>query len=119
MVTAVGSGRLYLADLGEAAGAEPGKIRPVVVVQSNFLNSRHHTTTIVVPCTTNLTPSNILRVRLVEKVAGNLKDCDVMIDQIRSIDTRRFLREIGTVPRSMMQEIRYKIACLLDNNSAG
>ena len=41
---------IYLADLNPSFGTEPGKVRPVVVVQTDQINLFHHST-IVCPLT--------------------------------------------------------------------
>ena len=47
---------IYLADLSPRFGTEPGKTRPVVVLQNNLLNDGLHPSTIVCPITTNVIP---------------------------------------------------------------
>ena len=87
---------IYLANLDPPFGAEPGKIPPVVVVQTDFLNSKSHLTTLVCPLTSNIHENSIfLRVHL-SKSETNLREAsDILVDQIRSIDNRRFIKEIG------------------------
>jgi mRNA-degrading endonuclease toxin of MazEF toxin-antitoxin module len=46
---------LLLADLSRTRRTEPGKVRPVVVVQTDLLNEVGHPSTRVLPCTTRLT----------------------------------------------------------------
>lgn len=102
-------GYLYLADLNPQRGTEPGKRRPVVVIQNDLLNAAGHPSTWVVPCTTRLTPPNILRIRLPTGTAGNSKECDVMIDQSRAIDNHRFVKMLAAVPHVLMEEIEEQI----------
>ena len=85
---------LYLADLSPRLGTEAGKTRPVVVVQSDLLNEIDidHPSTWVLPCTTRLTGENMLRVVLPRGIAGNREECEVVVDQSRAIDNRRFAR---------------------------
>ncbi len=86
---------VYTADLNPRFGTEPGKIRPVVVVQTNLLND-DHPSTIICPITTSVQPkSNILRVHLNESESGLKKESDIVVDQIRAIDNRRFKEHIG------------------------
>ena len=47
-------GGIYLANLNPAKGFEPGKTRPVLVVQSDLLNSTEHKTVVVLPLTSQL-----------------------------------------------------------------
>ena len=102
-------GYLYLADLNPRRGTESGKVRPVVVLQNDLLNDEGHFSTLVLPCTTSLTSSNILRVRLPKACAGNDKECDVMIDQSRAIDNRRFKKNLGFVPPLLFREVVEKL----------
>ena len=58
-------GEVWLADLDPRRGTEPGKTRPVLIVQSQALMQAEHPSTIVVPLTTTLIDAaEPLRVRL-------------------------------------------------------
>ena len=100
---------LYLADLSPRAGTEPGKVRPVLVIQTDLLNEAGHASTWVLPCTTRLSAESLLRVVLPRGVAGNRQDCEVMIDQSRAIDNRRFVRPLKPLPRVLMREVEAKL----------
>ena len=102
-------GSLYLADLDPRRGTEPGKARPVVVIQTDLLNGTGHPSTWVLPCTTRLSGENLLRVPLPRGIAGNSKDCEVMIDQSRAIDNRRFVRALDPLPGSLLREVEEKL----------
>ena len=105
-------GHLYLADMNPRQGTEPGKIRPVVVIQTDYLNDIDHPSTWIIPCTTKMIGENILRVALPKKIAGNLEDCEVMIDQSRAIDNKRFQRELDKIPPLILKEIKEKLRSL-------
>ena len=86
---------IYLADLNPRIGTEPGKIRPVVVVQTDLLNNIHPST-IVCPMTTQVVEdSDVLRVYVSKKSTGLVEDSNVLVDQIRAIDNRRFKDHVG------------------------
>jgi mRNA interferase MazF len=102
-------GELWTADLNLGRGSEPGKIRPVVVIQSDLLNETDHPSTWVLPCTTRLAGENVLRVELPIRLAGNDQACEVMIDQSRAIDRRRLLRPLGKLPQVVMKEVSEKL----------
>ena len=88
---------VYTADLKPRFGTEPGKVRPIVVVQTNLLNE-DHPSTIVCPITTKVQPeANVLRIHLKKNEAGIERDSDIIVDQIRSIDNRRFLDHLGEI----------------------
>lgn len=107
-------GRLYLADLSPRFGTEPGKLRPVLVVQSDLLNETGHPSTWVLPCTTRLVGENVLRVELPCGIAGNAEDCEIMIDQSRAIDNRRLRRALGTLPPALLAEVKEKLRLVGD-----
>lgn len=88
---------VYTADLNPRFGTEPGKIRPVVVIQTNLLNLVHPST-IICPITTKVQPkASILRVHLKKDEAGLNADSDIIVDQIRSIDNKRFVNHLGEI----------------------
>jgi mRNA interferase MazF len=105
-------GVLYLADLNPRLGTEPGKVRPVLVIQTDLLNAAGHPSTWVLPCTTRLSGGNLLRVALPRGIAGNRQDCEVMIDQSRAIDNRRFVRTLKPLPRGILAEVVEKLRTL-------
>jgi len=107
-------GHLYLADLDPRAGTEPGKLRPVLVVQTDLLNETGHPSTWVLPCTTRLTGESLLRVCLPRRIAGNRQECEVMIDQSRAIDNRRFVRALKPLPPPLLGEVEEKLRHLAD-----
>ncbi|TMA06196.1 MAG: type II toxin-antitoxin system PemK/MazF family toxin [Deltaproteobacteria bacterium] len=107
-------GHLYVADLNPRFGTEPGKIRPVVVVQTDALN-RSHPSTIVCPLTTEIAGfENPLRVALPKGVSGLKRASDVLVDQVKSIDNRRLRRGLGVLPDPYLGELRHKLLLILD-----
>ncbi len=107
-------GELWAADLSPRRGNEPGKLRPVVVVQSDLLDETGHPSTWILPCTTNLTGESVLRVELPTGIAGNTRACEVMVDQSRAVDRTRLRRPLGMVPSRVMQEIAEKLRAVGD-----
>jgi mRNA interferase MazF len=114
LIRVVERGVLYLADLSPRRGTEAGKTRPVLVVQSDLLNGVGHPSTFVLPCTSRLAGESLLRVHLPRRLAGNPADCEVMIDQGRAIDNRRFRRRLGGLPPLLMREVDQKLRRLLE-----
>jgi mRNA interferase MazF len=99
---------VWLADLDPSFGTEAGKKRPVVIVQTDFLNGRH-TSTIICPTTTILArTARLTRVQLQRGDANLYDDSDILVDQVRAIDNQRFIKKIGVLP------IKYHIP--LDEN---
>lgn len=105
---------IWIADLNPQMGTEAGKIRPVLIVQTDLMNSEHPST-IICPITTNIQPgSNILRVHLKKGAAKLKEDCDIMIDQIRAIDSRRLQKRLGSIPEEKEQLVKENIRIVLD-----
>lgn len=105
---------MYLADLNLRLGSEAGKIRPVIVIQTDLLNQTQHASTWILPCTTKLTGDSLLRVEIPKGIAGNTEDCEGMIDQSRAIDNRRFRKRLKSVPPLLLKEIKEKLRLLGD-----
>lgn len=95
-------------------GTETGKVRPVIIVQTNLLNNQHPSS-IVCPITTNVQKdSEILRVHI-KKGTSNIKvDSDIMIDQIRAIDNRRLVNKIGELTKELQIKVKDNIKIVLD-----
>ena len=106
---------VYLADLNPRFGTEAGKLRPVVVVQTNLLNDTAHPSTLICPFTTNVIPkSKWLRIHLKKGDAGLNEQSDILVDQIRAIDNRRFKKLLGTLPKENQLYLRESLKAILD-----
>lgn len=106
---------IWIADLNPQIGTEPGKTRPVLVIQTNLLNKLPHPSTIVCPITTNVKKdSEILRVHLKKETANIHQACDIMIDQIRAIDNKRLTNRIGVLPDELIEKVKENILIVLD-----
>lgn len=83
-------GEIWLANLNPRRGIEPGKSRPVLIVQNKILLDIQHPSTLIIPLTTKLIEeAEPLRLRV--KASDKLeKDSDLLIDQLRAIDNKRF-----------------------------
>ena len=104
---------IWIADLEPQRGTETGKIRPVLIVQTNLL--KDHPSTIICPITTNIAPeSDILRVHLKKGTANLKNDSDIMIDQIRAIDNRRLTTKLGDLPQDLQVKVKENIRIVLD-----
>jgi len=106
-------GHVYIADLNPHRGTEPGKIRPVVVVQTDLLNG-FHPSTIVCPITTHVSPkTELLRVHLATGEGGIKEPSDILVDQIRAIDNRRFVKRAGSISPRHLKRLVENIRILL------
>jgi mRNA interferase MazF len=103
---------IWLADLNPSRGTEPGKTRPVVIIQTNLLNYTH-SSTIVCPITTNVQSEvNLLRIHLKKGQLDKLSD--VLVDQIRAIDNKRFIKKVGQLNKDQILRIKDNIRIVLD-----
>lgn len=106
---------IWIADLNPQIGAETGKTRPVVILQTDLLNQVDHPSTIICPLTTNVKKeSDILRVHIIKGTANVLEDCDIMIDQIRAIDNKRLINKVSRLPDDLIVKMNENIKILLD-----
>jgi mRNA interferase MazF len=105
---------IWIADLNPRKGTEAGKVRPVIVIQTDLLN-KEHPSTIICPITTNVKPeAEILRVHLKKAKFGLKEDSDIMIDQVRAIDNNRLLERIGEVDRITADKVKENLKILMD-----
>jgi len=115
LIMAVKQFEIWVADLNPQIGTEPGKTRPVLVIQTNLLNKIPHPSTIVCPLTTNIEQdADILRVHLEKGIANLNERCDIMIDQIRAIDNTRFIKKVGNLPSELIEKVRENVMITLD-----
>jgi mRNA interferase MazF len=108
-------GEVWLANLNPGHGTEPGKTRPVLIVQSQALLDAGHPSTLVIPLTTNLVDdAEPLRVRV--PASGRLpRDSDLLIDQLRAIDNRRFTQgPVTWLDQSLMARVAEAVREVLD-----
>lgn len=105
---------IWIADLNPRIGTESGKVRPVLVVQTDLLNN-HHPSTVICPITTNIfEESEILRVNIRKGVGSLSTECSIMIDQVRAIDNIRLKKKIGTLPKPLADRVKENLKIILD-----
>lgn len=105
---------VWLADLNPKFGTEAGKTRPVLIIQSDLLN-KVHPSTIICPITTNVKKNvNILRVNMEKGEGGMKKQSSIMIDQLRAIDNRRFVKRTGSLSPDLRKKVLENIKIILE-----
>jgi mRNA interferase MazF len=105
---------IWTADLNPQIGTEPGKIKPVLIIQTDLLNSTHPSA-VICPITTNVVKgTEILRVHIKKGIANVQKPSDLMIDQIRAIDNKRLIKRIGELPPELRKKVIENIKIVLD-----
>ena len=108
-------GEIWLADLNPRRGTEPGKTRPVLIVQAQALIDAGHPTTLIAPLTTNLVDdAEPLRIRVAAQ-ASLRRDSDLLIDQLRAIDNGRLVEgPIARLEASAMARVGIAIREVLE-----
>lgn len=92
-------GDVYLIQLNPARGSEIRKARPCVVVSPDELNA-HLRTLIVAPMTTGGHPYPFRVGCRFQQKAGH-----VVLDQLRTVDTERLVRRLGTLTPTTVDQI--------------
>ncbi|MBI4827806.1 MAG: type II toxin-antitoxin system PemK/MazF family toxin [Nitrospinae bacterium] len=115
MTPKIRQGEVWLAGLNPRQGTEPGKTRPVLIMQSQALLDAGHPSTLIIPLTTNLVDdAEPLRVR-VRAREGLKKDSDLIIDQMRAIDNARLVKgPLTRLPAEIMRRARLAVMEILD-----
>ena len=92
---------IYFADLNPTIGSEINKIRPVVVISEDEMNTNLETV-VICPLTSKLHPK--WRTRLQIDCAG--KQAEVAVDQIRAISKKRLRQRIDRLSVSQGSQLR-------------
>ena len=103
---------IWLADLNPKMGTEPGKTRPIFVIQTDLLNEVH-LSTLICPITTNVKEEiEILRVHLKRGQLEKLSD--ILIDQVRAIDNKRLIKKLGKLNKEQILKLKANLRIVLD-----
>jgi mRNA interferase MazF len=108
-------GEVWLANLNPRRGTEPGKTRPVLILQAQALIDAGHPSTLIVPLTTNLIDdAEPLRIRVHAK-SSLRRDSDLLIDQIRAIDNRVLVKgPLSRLDKATMDRVGTAVREILD-----
>jgi mRNA interferase MazF len=90
MVEVIRRGEIWTANLNPPRGQEIGKIRPVLVFQDNALTAIGTPMVIILPLTTQVYPAFKQWRITVTARHRLLKDCQIVVDQPRTLDRARF-----------------------------
>jgi len=115
MMLTLKHGEVWLANLNPGRGTEPGKTRPVLIVQSQALLDAGHPSTLVLPLTTRLIEdAEPLRLRLLAQDRLE-QDSDVLVDQLRALDNRRLIgKALATCDAEFMRRIYAALCEVMD-----
>ena len=106
---------IWFANLEPSVGSEPGKIRPVVVIQSDILNNAGHRTTIVCALSSQ-SKAGVSFIRLAinpSAVNGLQKTSYILCDQVRAIDVSRLKTRIGVLEQIDINRLHTSIQAII------
>ncbi len=103
----VSKGEIWLANLNPARKAnEVGKIRPVVIYQTDELSRSDYPTTIIFPMSTDLIDdAQPLRLRITKRHKLQ-HDSDILVAQIRTIDNSRLIEKLGALTHNEILQLK-------------
>ncbi|MBM5811026.1 MAG: type II toxin-antitoxin system PemK/MazF family toxin [Gammaproteobacteria bacterium] len=96
-------GEIWVGNLNPNRGAEVGKIRPVLVVQADFLLGEEQATVVVLPLTTQVRATTEPLHVTIEPRDRLRSTCQVMPEQPRTLDRRRLVE--GPLTRLSVTEM--------------
>lgn len=110
-------GEIWWADLPENFyGSEPGKRRPVLVIQNDVINRSNIRTVICALITSNVNQSKVPGNILLEKSFSGLeKQSVVNFSQVFTIDKARFTDYVSMLPKNFTERINESIRYIFDN----
>lgn len=102
---------IWLANMNPSKGTEVGKVRPVVIVQTDLLNE-FHPSFIVCPLTTNVNKEiKLLRVHVGKKYLE--AESDLLVDQLTAIDKKRLIKKLGKLNETQIEKLRENLRIVL------
>ena len=103
-------GDIYMLDFGIPFGSEPGRRRPVVIIQADKENLNNLNTKIVVPLTSNTINAEMRgNVFLPKSKTGLSKDSVALTHQIVVVDKFRLDEKISKLPKNLLSKIEEEI----------
>lgn len=98
-------GDVFYADLSPVVGSEQGGVRPVLVIQ-NDIGNKYSPTVIVAAITSQINKAKLpTHIEIEGKQYGLPKDSVVLLEQIRTIDKRRFIEKVSNLDEEMMSKV--------------
>ena len=109
-------GEVWWANLpDDPYGSEPGKRRPVLILQNDVFNRSDIRTTICAIITSNMKLSHMPGNILLEKgISGLDKTSVINVSQIATIDRTRLIEQISMLPKAYIEKINESIRFMFD-----
>lgn len=107
-------GHCYLVDMNPPRKSKPGKVRPVIVVQSTDTLQAGSPGVVVIPLTSQVHEENILRLRIAPARGLQIHQAsDALLDQVHTIDRSLFLEDLGYLEPEIFQKVQEGVKFLL------
>lgn len=105
-------GEVWMVDFGEPVGHEQGYRRPAVVISVDQLNRSRAELAIVIPVTTTRRglPSHI---EIEPGDSGLSQTSYAKAEDIKSVSTRRLIRQLGAIPSDRLNRAEHALRLLL------
>ena len=98
-------GDIYYADLSPVVGSEQGGIRPVLIVQ-NDVGNRYSPTVIAAAITSQKDKTELpTHIKVTAQGSGLQRDSIILLEQVRTIDTKRLKERMGTLDLVSMDRV--------------
>jgi len=102
-------GEVYLVNFDPTIGSEIKKTRPALIIQNDIANA-HSPVVIVAAISSQFKEQPYPTEVLIEKgEAGLLHDSVVLLNQIRSVDKRRLLKQVGKIEDQTMVRVNHAL----------
>ena len=107
-------GQIWVANLNPNRGREIGKVRPVLVIQADWLSEAQSRTVVVLPLSTEIRPeTEPLRI-VVSARDGLREDSQILVDQPRTLDRERLGDgPLGTLSRDEMARVEKNLLAVI------
>lgn len=105
---------VWLANLNPQRGTGVGKVRPVLIIQTDLFEGTLEST-LICPITTRESKSEITKIRIEPGTESGLSEKSWLImDQIRAIDNKRFIKKLGKLSGPYVERVDQSIKIILD-----
>jgi mRNA interferase MazF len=97
-------GEIWLTDLEPVKGSEQGKVRPVVIISGDTLNTN---LPIVIVCPLSSVIKNFETCVVINKSSENglSSDSEIISFQMRSVSKQRLIRKLGNITNSELNQV--------------
>jgi mRNA interferase MazF len=115
MIQKLKLGAIWLANLNPSKGTEPGKTRPVLIVQNQALLDVDHPSSLIIPLTTQVEKEELEPLRIhIPAQDRLLKHSALLIDQLRAIDNKRLIEgPLAQLSPSLMRKVYHALSIVL------